>query len=251
MYSDLVDGPYPLPRAVFYAAQVCLALAYIHSLEILYRDLKPDNILLDLHGYLKLADMGAARGTGVDGFISADNSASASAAKTARVRVGEAQRRRMTITGTHGYRAPEVYEREYGKAADWWNVGLLVLEMLTRENPLRGESRRESEQLTKSKEIVMPEQFTPATEHFVRRLLQRDPKLRLGNAAPTHEECVDEVKRHPFFKQPLIKWELLAVMRHPVPFDVASTKLRTTSKSLQRLHTSQTNQIDYFSQTVR
>ena len=84
----------------------------------------------------------------------------------------------MTITGTHGYRAPEVYERArtcardhgpaacrgscaphavgrrvgtgaYGKPSDWWNVGLLIYEMLMAENPLRGDSRKESEYLTK------------------------------------------------------------------------------------------------------
>ena len=54
----------------------------------------------------------------------------AMAAKTAK-NVDPSKQRRMTITGTHGYRAPEVYERDYGKAADWWNVGILIIEMLT------------------------------------------------------------------------------------------------------------------------
>lgn len=98
-----------------------------------------DNVLLDLEGYLKLTDMGAARSTAMDGFISASSGSSLSAAKTSRVRDGDhAQQRRMTITGTHGYRAPEVYERDYGKPADWWNVGILIVEMLTGLNPVRG-----------------------------------------------------------------------------------------------------------------
>lgn len=100
--------------------------------------LKPDNVLLDVTGHLKLGDMGAARGIAFDGFVAGHNRESISAAKTARVREGasDGRQRRMTITGTHGYRAPEVYEREYGFAADWWNVGILVVEMLTMENPV-------------------------------------------------------------------------------------------------------------------
>ena len=62
----------------------------------------------------------------------------------------------MTITGTHGYRAPEVYDRDYGKAADWWNVGILIIEMLTADNPLRGNNRKESEHLTKHKDLQLP-----------------------------------------------------------------------------------------------
>jgi len=63
-------------------------------------------------------------------------------------------KRRMTITGTHGYRAPEVYDRDYGKEADWWNVGILIIEMLTATNPFRGETRKESEELTKTKVTI-------------------------------------------------------------------------------------------------
>lgn len=250
MYSDLLDGPYQLPRAVFYAAQVCLALHYIHSHGILYRDLKPDNVLLDLHGYLKLADMGAARGIASDGFIAAHNVASLSAAKTARLREENTRQRRMTITGTHGYRAPEVYERDYGKAADWWNVGLLIVEMLCRENPLRGENRRESEHLTKTKEVEIPEHFTPATADIVRRLLQKDPAMRLGCRGAHGDDSFAEIQDHPFFEDPVIHWGELLELRHPVPFDMARTNVRGTPKAPQRLLTSQTNQIDYFSQTV-
>ena len=109
MYSDLMAGPYSHERACFYAAQVVLALEHLHSLDILYRDLKPDNVLLTTDGYLKLADMGAARGIGDTGEIVGGDSTSSG--RTAKVQPEEKRhlQRRMTITGTHGYRSPEVY----------------------------------------------------------------------------------------------------------------------------------------------
>ena len=138
MYSDLMRGPYTHERAVFYAAQIVLATQHLHELNILYRgtsdlllervgeltrepshphfdfcaDLKPDNVLLTVDGYVKLADMGAARGTADDGTISAgdrpDITGTSTSAKTAKAADPARTGRRMTITGTHGYRAPEV-----------------------------------------------------------------------------------------------------------------------------------------------
>ena len=86
-------------------------------------NLKPDNVLLTLDGNCRLADMGAARGVSDDGTIRGGEQATASAPRTAKA-VDLSKGRRMSITGTHGYRAPEVYERNYGKPADWWNVVL-------------------------------------------------------------------------------------------------------------------------------
>ena len=132
MYADLMRGPYTHERAQFYAAQIVLATQHLHELDILYRDLKPDNVLLTLDGSVKLADMGAARGIEEDGGIKSGDLGTATVSRTGKA-VDPSRGRRMTITGTHGYRAPEVYERDYGKAADWWNVGILILEMLTAE----------------------------------------------------------------------------------------------------------------------
>ena len=62
MYTDLMRGPYTHERAMFYGAQIVLATQHLHELGILYRDLKPDNVLLTLDGFVKLADMGAPAG---------------------------------------------------------------------------------------------------------------------------------------------------------------------------------------------
>jgi len=221
MYTDLMHGPYPLPKTIFYAAQVVLALEYLHSLGILYRDLKPDNILLTGSGTLRLADMGAARGTDPSGLIKGDSS---SARKTAK-RKEVTRSRRMTITGTHGYRAPEVYERSYGMSADWWNLGILIIEMLTTENPLRGENRKDSENLAKNKEVTLPQSMTDDTRQIVKGLLERDAEQRLGTRRQLSEgvdesmaQAIGRIKAQPFFVD--IQWEALLTGEHDVPFQV-------------------------------
>jgi serine/threonine protein kinase len=200
-------------------------------------------------GHLKLGDMGAIRGVGHDGFVSAaDNRESVSALKTAHVREERPHdgRRRMTITGTHGYRAPEIYDRHYSFEADWWSLGVLIIEMLTMVNPLRGENRKVSEHLTKTLHIRTPEWFTPETASIVQQLLCKDPTERLGH------DGFERIKAHLFFSSSVhIDWVSLMSKTHPVPFDPATmTQLQRTPTTFQRNLTPETNQIDYFSQTV-
>ena len=127
--------------------------------------------------------MGAARGIAEDGEIGGGDLDRDRREDGARSRT-RSSGRRMTITGTHGYRAPEVYDRDYGKAADWWNVGILIIEMLTAENPLRGENRRESEYLTKHKDLQLLGVRQGVGPVDPLAFLNRDPtkRLRLGRA---------------------------------------------------------------------
>ena len=255
MYSDLLLGSYSLPRTVFYTAQIVEALSHIHSLHIMYRDLKPDNVLLDLKGYLKLTDMGAARGNAEDGSFPGGSRETISASKTARSRLSEGEgggtrQRRMTITGTHGYRAPEVYDRDYGMAADWWSVGLLILEMLTQVNPLRGANRKESERLTKGAKLALPGTLSDATADIVSGFLTRDAEHRLGAAESESGKGAENIKAHPFFREPMIDWSALLQKEHRVPFDLQETNLKETQLSPHRELTPETNHIEYFSQTV-
>ena len=114
-----------------------------------------------------------------------------------------------------------MYDRDYGKAADWWNVGILIIEMLTAENPLRGENRRESEYLTKHKELSLPAYVKESAKKISLAFLNRDPTKRLGCVEA--EGGVGQIKAHEFFTSlecdaPKIKgldWEKLA-MEHPV-----------------------------------
>ncbi|GMG00264.1 unnamed protein product [[Candida] boidinii] len=100
---------FPNPVAKFYAAEVTLALEYLHSHNIIYRDLKPENILLDRNGHIKITDFGFAK---------------------------EVETVTWTLCGTPDYIAPEVITtKAYNKSVDWWSLGILIFEMLAGYTP--------------------------------------------------------------------------------------------------------------------
>lgn len=107
-----LEGAFDEATAMFFASNVLLALEFLHEKGIVYRDLKPENLLLDAQGYLKMADFGFAKYVGED--------------KT------------FTICGTPDYQAPEVIMRRgTNKAADYWALGVLIFEMLVGDPPFK------------------------------------------------------------------------------------------------------------------
>eukprot|EP01019_Chilodonella_uncinata_P003321 GABU01004185.1.p2 GENE.GABU01004185.1~~GABU01004185.1.p2 ORF type:complete len:203 (-),score=43.41 GABU01004185.1:32-595(-) len=138
----------------FYAAQIVLALEHLHNQDIVYRDLKPENVLIDEKGYIRITDFGLSR-TGVK---------DASGARS--------------ICGTPEYLAPEIVLRlEYGKAVDWWTLGSIIYEMLVGAPPFYVESRPELFERIKFDNPKFPSNLSQNARNLIECLLKKDPAI--------------------------------------------------------------------------
>ncbi|CAH8510248.1 unnamed protein product [Heterobilharzia americana] len=174
--------------ACFYASEIVLAIGHLHSLGIIYRDLKSENVLLDRQGHVKLTDFGLSK----EGVCTTN-----------------------TFCGTIEYMAPEIIRCEgHGKAVDWWSLGTLIYDMLSGAPPF---SQEESREATTRKILTAPLRFPPSFSSevisLIRGLLKRDPKERLGS-----KEDMEEIKRHKFFKRHEINWSDVYHRRLKPPF---------------------------------
>ncbi|KAI9824507.1 MAG: cAMP-dependent protein kinase catalytic subunit [Sarea resinae] len=185
--DSLEEKRFPNPVAKFYAAEVTLALDYLHSMHIIYRDLKPENLLLDRHGHLKITDFGFAK---------------------------EVPDITWTLCGTPDYLAPEVVaSKGYNKSVDWWSLGILIFEMLCGFTPFwdGGSPMKIYENILKGR-VKYPPYIHPDAQNLLQQLITPDLTKRLGNL---HGGSKD-VMRHPWFQE--VTWERLAKRDIDAPY---------------------------------
>mmetsp|Transcript_10167 Transcript_10167/g.17910 ORF Transcript_10167/g.17910 Transcript_10167/m.17910 type:complete len:629 (+) Transcript_10167:264-2150(+) len=190
-YQLANDRYFEPDRARFHIAEVVLGLAHLHSLGILYRDLKPDNILLDEQGHCRISDMGLAMVTG-----------------------GKPLRGRA---GTPGYWSPEmISKKRYSYPSDWWSLGVVLYELLAGRCPFsKANTRMERDDATLRWPITFPEKLGCGVKNerrkfpsdaiaFISALLDRDKNTRLGSG----ERGAEDVKDDPYFAK--INWARLS-----------------------------------------
>ncbi|KAF0690327.1 Aste57867_18258 [Aphanomyces stellatus] len=191
---------FPEEWARFYAAEVGAAIAHLHHVNIIYRDAKLENVLMDHEGHVRITDFGLSK-EGVSGLQGA-----------------------TTFCGTAAYIAPELLKgQSYGKAADWWSFGILLYEMIGGKPPYYHRNRDIMFQtILKQEWVTFSPEFSDAAVSLIRGLLTRDPMQRLGSGP----SGADEVLTHPFFDS--IDWADLLNKRIPPPFNPGVGKFDTS-----------------------
>uniref|UniRef100_A0A671NZY4 non-specific serine/threonine protein kinase n=1 Tax=Sinocyclocheilus anshuiensis TaxID=1608454 RepID=A0A671NZY4_9TELE len=203
--GDLVTltSNYDIPEewARFYTAEVVLALDAIHSLGFIHRDIKPDNMLLDRNGHLKLADFGTCMKMDSSGMVRCD-----------------------TAVGTPDYISPEVLMSQggtgyYGRECDWWSVGVFIYELLVGDTPFYAESLvgTYGKIMDHKNSLTFPDdiEMSKKAKELICAFLS-DREVRLGRSG------VDEIKCPPFFKNDQWTFDTIRDTMAPVVPELSS-----------------------------
>ena len=169
--------------ASFYMAEMVLALEHLHhNVRVIYRDLKPENCLLDADGHLLLTDFGLSK-----------------------VAVEDENERANSVLGTIEYMAPEVVRGDaYDFTVDWWSLGAIGFDLLTGSPPFAGNNHAKIQQNILKQKLQLPYFLGPDAKDLLTRLLRKDPSKRLGGTNP---KDLKVLKSHRFFRK--IDWKKL------------------------------------------
>lgn len=179
LFTHLNDEKrFPEDKAKFYAIQIMLSIGYLHKQDIIYRDIKPENILIGDDGYLFLTDFGLAK------YVKKNELAT-------------------TFCGTPEYLAPEIIREDgHNFAVDWWACGILIYEMIVGFPPFYHKNQNTMYDLIEKFPVKFPDPvkhgipMTDAAKDLITRLLEKDPKSRLGT-----ERGIEEILDHEWFNE--------------------------------------------------
>jgi serine/threonine protein kinase len=189
-------GGFEMPAVKFFAANVILAFQHIHNKNIAYRDLKPENLLIDGRGYVKMIDFGFAK-------------------KFPYVKNNQKFDKTFTLCGTPEYLAPEiVMSKGYDKGVDYWALGCLIYELYLARTPFQADYTTKIFQniIAAEKVLSFPRGMDPQHVALIKKLLSFNPAFRLG----TLSGGIDDIIRDPFFST--VDWEAIKKQEVPAPY---------------------------------
>lgn len=200
------------PRARFYAAEVTLALMFLHRHGIIYRDLKLDNILLDAEGHCKIADFGMCKEGMTENKLT------------------------QTFCGTPDYIAPEILEElEYDASVDWWALGVLMYEMMAGQPPFEADNEEDLFESIRHDDVLYPVWLSKEAVSILKGFMTKDPAKRLG--CVTSQGAEKAILVHPFFHEK-IDWEAMEQRKVKPPFK-PKIKSKTDANNFDRDFTSE------------
>nr|XP_033805334.1 rhodopsin kinase GRK1 [Geotrypetes seraphini] len=194
IYNVDEDNPgFEEAKAAFYSAQIICGLEHLHQNRIIYRDLKPENVLLDNDGNVRISDLGLA------------------------VELKETKSKTKGYAGTSGFMAPELLKgEEYDFSVDYFALGVTLYEMIAAKGPFRSRGEKIQKEEVKSRVLNEPvtytEKFSEVCKSLCELLMQKDPMKRIGFK---NGNC-DELRSYPFFKD--TNWRKLKAGILPPPF---------------------------------
>ena len=191
MHKLISYGKLSEKNSKLYASELFLAIDFLHKNDIIFRDLKPDNILLDEFGHIKLTDFGLSKkfNCEIDNSIN-DSPNSQKSNKSHKIT--------YSICGTPSYIAPEVYKGiGYSKEIDWWSFGIVIYEMLTGKFPFKriGKGNKKIFNLDVNFELKSP--LSNDAKDLIGKLLEKDINKRLTEPF--------DIMNHSFFKD--VNWD--------------------------------------------
>ena len=176
-------------RAKFYICELLLALENLHKRDIIFRDLKPDNVVLDEDGHCKLTDFGLSKEGVFDNYIA------------------------KSFCGSIAYLAPEMLKKQgHGKAVDWYLLGVLFYEMLVGITPYFTNSKEDIFYNIIYSELKIPNFISEKCRDLLSKLLEKNPEKRLGGGL----KDAQEIKEHEYFKD--VNWDLVYNKKIKPPF---------------------------------
>jgi serine/threonine protein kinase/CRP-like cAMP-binding protein len=189
-------GGFTKQHTQFYAGCVISAFSLIHGKGIAYRDLKPENLLMDSAGYVKVIDFGFAKHIPYE-------------------KNGSLQTKSFTLCGTPEYLSPElVLSRGHDKSVDYWALGCLIYELLVGNTPFQDDNQNEifKKIIHSHKSLAFPKGIDSDAVDLIKKLLAPNPAFRIGNLMGG----VSEIQQHPFFND--FSWQTLQARQVPAPY---------------------------------